>query len=148
MKGKARQLDMFYEYDECSGLLTMADGVTYTVVEALHLSRRREADADLRAIHGIKQVFDGEIVGTGPSPSEDRLYPLPDRKTLLRLSRLQVGRGRTRSRGALRDSSPLSFSDPAVQEAYTEVARKAAGPPMPECSEWVTETRSDPTESA
>ena len=38
------------------------DGVKYTMREALYLSASRASVEDLKAIHIVKSIFDGEII--------------------------------------------------------------------------------------
>jgi hypothetical protein len=38
------------------------DGVNYTLAEAQALSKRKEKDEDLRKIHLVKRLFQGELI--------------------------------------------------------------------------------------
>ena len=44
------------------GRAVFDDGVVYTFEEMMHLSERRAAGEDLKAIHIVKKAFDGEII--------------------------------------------------------------------------------------
>lgn len=57
-----KALKQSYVVDEKTGDLVFDDGTRYTLAEALELSRRRAKGRDIRAVHTIKKVFDGEIV--------------------------------------------------------------------------------------
>ena len=60
----ARQLNRYYRYLE--GKLVFEDRVTYTVKEALLISRSSPRNHDCEAIHLVKAVFGGEVISFGP----------------------------------------------------------------------------------
>lgn len=60
-KHYARALNMYYRFNPVEGTLTFEDKVTYTLAEAIALSRRKESDEDVRKIHFIKKLFHGLI---------------------------------------------------------------------------------------
>jgi len=72
-------LQMTYDYKD--GILTFTDGVKYTIKEAVLLSKGKIQDHDLRFIHLIKKIFDGEIedcfgrIGIECMPQHDRQVP-------------------------------------------------------------------------
>ena len=57
----AKALDQYYRYDPEEGTLTFEDKVTYTLAEAIVLSRRKESDEDVGKIHLVKKHFNGLI---------------------------------------------------------------------------------------
>jgi hypothetical protein len=53
----------FTKYEYKNGIMTFPDGVTYTVNEAMYLSKDADLqDSDMEAIHSIKKIFDGRIL--------------------------------------------------------------------------------------
>jgi len=72
-------LQMTYDYRD--GVLIFTDGVKYTVHEAVLLSKGKLNDHDLRALHHVKKIFDGEIedcfgeIGFNPVPIDDGNMP-------------------------------------------------------------------------
>jgi hypothetical protein len=47
------------------GVATFDDGVSYTLKEMLYLAERHAAGSDLREVHLVKKVFDGELIPDG-----------------------------------------------------------------------------------
>ena len=64
--GRSRDLRLNYTHDD-SGLL-FEDGTRYTIEEAMYLAQRGVRGADLRAVHLVKNVFDGDIECGKPLP--------------------------------------------------------------------------------
>lgn len=60
------------------------DGVRYTLPEAMEVSRTARTDDDVRAVHLVKKVFDGDII----IPDK----PKPRRRVTLRHARVFDGR--------------------------------------------------------
>lgn len=87
MTGKySHALGLAYRFDKAgAGSLAFTDGVTYSVAEALYISRSRASDQAIRDLHAIKKAFDGEIVIPGETDGtrdrlimtweQDRAYP-------------------------------------------------------------------------
>lgn len=51
-----------YEFKE--DRIVFEDGVSYTLAEAMVMAKDRLDEADIQAIHLVKQMFDGTIVST------------------------------------------------------------------------------------
>ena len=58
--GKAPSLKMNYHYMVRSNTFVFPDNISYTMKESLILSKGRSQD--MKAVHAIKRVFDGEII--------------------------------------------------------------------------------------
>jgi hypothetical protein len=56
----APALGLHYRYIDDK--LVFYDGVNYTLAEAQALSKRKEKDEDLRKIHLVKRLFQGELI--------------------------------------------------------------------------------------
>lgn len=57
---EVKALGMSYEFR--GGKMIFSDGVEYSINEAATMARDRLTDDDIRAIHLVKKLFDGEIV--------------------------------------------------------------------------------------
>lgn len=57
-------LRMSYRYDLSPSvlILTFDDGVSYTLAESLTLARGNPSPEDIRAVHYVKKLFDGDIL--------------------------------------------------------------------------------------
>jgi hypothetical protein len=56
----SRALDQHYEFD--GQKLTFEDGISYTLAEAVEVAKKARRDEDVRAVHLVKRVFDGEVL--------------------------------------------------------------------------------------
>jgi hypothetical protein len=61
----ARLMGMYYRYNPEEGTLTFEDGVKYTVKEAMTVSKVPGNERDLAALHTVKSIFHGEVIGAG-----------------------------------------------------------------------------------
>lgn len=63
-------LQMSYDYVPETGMIVFTDGIKYTIDECIQIAKGKLSDDDIRAIHHVKQAFDGELVNgfgeTGP----------------------------------------------------------------------------------
>jgi len=73
-----KALGQSYAVDEKTGDLVFADGIRYTVAEALELARGGAKTGTIRAVHQIKKLFDGEIV----SPAVEQARKRKNRRTI------------------------------------------------------------------
>jgi len=62
-----RALDQHYTWDGDNGLLRFDDGIIYDCHEAILLAEGKPCDEDIRAVHAIKKIFDGQLVAP-PDP--------------------------------------------------------------------------------
>jgi hypothetical protein len=73
-----KSLNQSYSFDSRTGLATFEDGVKYSAAEMVHVAHTGGSDVDIRALHLIKKLFDGEIVVPGvnePRKSVGSMYP-------------------------------------------------------------------------
>ena len=75
-------LQMSYDYHPRTGMIVFTDGIKYTLEEFMIMAKGRlYNDDDIRAIHEVKKMFDGELVdefcrGTAPAmPGHDGNLP-------------------------------------------------------------------------
>ena len=76
MRQFVKALSQHYIFDADNCVLIFDDGIRYTTDEAIIISKGVPRNADLRAIHQIKKIFDGEVVGIGDeSPFSGWIVP-------------------------------------------------------------------------
>lgn len=57
---------MKYNYDPETGRCVCADGTVYTIEEMLFIARHDFHPDDIKAIHAVKKIFDGELDTSEP----------------------------------------------------------------------------------
>lgn len=60
LHGDSKDIGLRYRFSR--GVFTFDDGVKYSFEEAMHLSKTRCKGDDLKKVHYIKKLFDGEVV--------------------------------------------------------------------------------------
>jgi hypothetical protein len=61
-------LSMSYTWTK--GRALFPDGVTYTAPELIELASKTERPEDIRKLHMVKKIFNGEILQSGHTPPE------------------------------------------------------------------------------
>jgi hypothetical protein len=70
-----KALGQYYIWDADNGLLCFDDGVIYTGYESILLAEGKPDDEDIRAVHAIKKIFDGQLIA--PDAADPWLMPHP-----------------------------------------------------------------------
>jgi hypothetical protein len=110
-----KALDQYYTWDADNGRLNFDDGIAYTGYEAILLAEGKPCDEDIRAVHTIKKIFDGQLVGA-PDPDP---WVVPHPKTEVQKScpaSVLSSMARKRFKSGRSDKSALNGNSPVQMQ--------------------------------